>query len=83
MKSSYSVDYAKNHTSGIKMMFLARVITGDYSKGHHSLLAPPDMTHSGDAVRKYDSVVDDEANPSMFIVFKDSSVYPSYLISFY
>ena len=64
-------------------MFLARVITGDYSKGHHSLRATPDMTHSGDAARKYDSVVDDEANPSMFIVFKDSSAYPSYLISFY
>jgi len=31
--------------------------------------------------RKYDSAVDQILNPSIFVVFKDSSAYPAYLIS--
>jgi len=61
-------------------MFLARVLTGDYCKGNSSLKAPPVKDTRNN--RLYDSVVDDVTNPSIFVVFKDSSVYPSYLITF-
>ena len=37
---------------------------------------------SGNSKRLYDSVVDNVSSPSMFIVFRDASVYPSYLITF-
>jgi len=61
-------------------MFLARVLTGDYCKGNSSLKAPPVKDEHDN--RLYDSVVDDVSNPNIFVVFKDSSVYPSYLVTF-
>jgi len=62
-------------------MFLARVLTGEYGLGHRHLKAPPMNASCADG-RLFDSVVDNMKDPSMFVVFKDSSVYPSHMISF-
>ena len=67
----------------LKYMILARVVTGDFCKGSSSMKAPPEKPSTGDSTRNYDSTVDDETNPSIFAVFKDASVYPSYLITFH
>ena len=63
-------------------MFMARVITGDFCVGDETMKAPPDNPNSGETPRKYDSTVDKLKNPTKFVVFKDSSAYPSYLISY-
>ena len=63
-------------------MFVARVVTGDYCVGNETMKAPPEKPNCGETARKYDSTVDNAEEPSIFVVFKDSSVYPNYLITF-
>ena len=41
---------------------------------------PPNKPNTQD--RKYDSVVDDVENPTIFVVFKDTSSYPHYLVTY-
>nr|XP_009859537.1 uncharacterized protein LOC100185617 isoform X2 [Ciona intestinalis] len=82
--SSYSDRYAKQtpltgRKSLTKIMFVASVLTGEYTKGNRDLKEPPNKPGTS---HTYDSVVDNVANPTMFAVFKDASVYPSYLISY-
>jgi len=92
VESSYSEKYADTRGSlatyfpGLSSvtahMFLAHVVTGDYCKGSSDLRAPPIKDSSDYKDRLYDSVVDNELDPKIFVVFKDSSVYPAYLITF-
>ena len=62
-------------------MYLARVLTGEYTKGHNSYLVPPPKDPKLPAVL-YDSVVDNVQNPKMFVIFYDSQAYPEYHIEF-
>ena len=59
-------------------MFLARVLTGEYTQGNSSLIVPPVKSHQ----KLYDSVVDRMTSPNMFVVFYDAQYYPEYLIVF-
>ena len=81
--SSISSSYCIGESDvNVKCMFVAQVLTGDYCVGNTSMRTPPEMDCSGEVRKKYDSTVNDENNPSIFVVFKDSSVYPKYLITF-
>lgn len=62
-------------------MFLADVITGDYILGSSTLVAPPAKT-GGMKNDLYDSMVNKMANPEIFVIFKDASAYPTYLITY-
>ncbi|KAM9360379.1 protein mono-ADP-ribosyltransferase PARP14-like [Symphorus nematophorus] len=73
--------YATPDMSGHKRMYLARVLVGDYTQGHSTMITPPSK-RSANASDLYDSVVDNAANPTMFIVFSDIQAYPEYLITF-
>ena len=46
------------------------------------MTVPPPKNSSRPEIR-YDSVVNDISNPSIFVVFYDSQCYPEYLITFY
>lgn len=59
-------------------MYLCRVLTGDYTTGQQNMIVPPQK----DTGQKYDSVVDNVAKPSIFVIFHDSHAYPEYLITF-
>ena len=61
-------------------MFLAEVITGEFCQGNSSYNVPPVNPDLG--TERYDSVVNNTGSPSMFVVFKDASVYPSYILTF-
>ncbi|XP_036953428.1 protein mono-ADP-ribosyltransferase PARP14-like isoform X1 [Acanthopagrus latus] len=79
---SYSAQgYAKPDARGQKRMYLARVLVGDFTQGRSGMIVPP-VRNTGNAADLYDSVVDNTANPSMFIVFSDTQAYPEYLITF-
>ncbi|NXT35898.1 PAR12 polymerase, partial [Pelecanoides urinatrix] len=62
------------------IMFVARVLVGDYVKGNAAYVRPP--TKSVDGLRFYDSCVDDELNPSIFVVFEKYQIYPEYMIEY-
>uniref|UniRef100_A0A3B5MJ33 Poly [ADP-ribose] polymerase n=1 Tax=Xiphophorus couchianus TaxID=32473 RepID=A0A3B5MJ33_9TELE len=80
VNSNYSAQdtYSRPNAKGEKFMYLCKVLTGDYTLGQQTMIAPPTKGTLG----IYDSVVDNTATPSMFVVFHDTQAYPEYLITF-
>lgn len=80
--ASYSAHdtYSTPDASGRKYVYLARVLTGEFTVGQNSYVTPPPKTPGG--VDLYDSVTNDLANPSVFVIFYDAQAYPEYLITF-
>ncbi|KAJ8410632.1 hypothetical protein AAFF_G00195360 [Aldrovandia affinis] len=80
--ASYSAGntYSVPDAQGQKYIYLCRVLTGDFIKGVGGMIAPPAKNNS--SLHVYDSVTDNPANPSMFIIFNDIQAYPEYLITF-
>lgn len=78
--ATLSHHYSKPAADGTRTMYLCRVLTGDYCKGAGGLKVPPvkDSTTN----RRYDSVVNDEKCPHLFVVFFDALAYPDYLITY-
>ncbi|KAL3842608.1 hypothetical protein ACJMK2_020601 [Sinanodonta woodiana] len=80
--SKYSHGYAKADNNGVRRMYVARVLTGQFTKGVSGMKAPPpNPSFQGNNVL-YDSVVDNTANPGMYIIFHDPQAYPEYLIEY-
>ncbi|XP_075821311.1 protein mono-ADP-ribosyltransferase PARP14-like isoform X6 [Microtus pennsylvanicus] len=83
VKASYSAHdtYSRPDANGKKYMYYVRVLTGNYTTGNSSLIVPPprDPQNPTDL---YDTVTDDDKNPSLFVVFYDNQAYPEYLITF-
>ena len=72
--------FSPPNNNGEKFMFMAKVITGDYCKGDDTLKCAP--YKQGSRIEQYDSVVNDESNPTMYAVFHDAAAYPEYIIRF-
>ena len=62
-------------------MYLVRALTGVFTRGDSSMIAPP-YKDGANSFKEYDSVVNSESNPSIFVIFSDALVYPDYLITF-
>ncbi|NWV88874.1 PAR12 polymerase, partial [Machaerirhynchus nigripectus] len=77
--ASYSHVYCQTTQQGY-LMFVARVLVGDYVKGNAAYVRPP--RKCADQLRFYDSCVNDELNPSVFVVFEKHQIYPEYLIEY-
>ncbi|XP_068133446.1 zinc finger CCCH-type antiviral protein 1-like isoform X2 [Hyperolius riggenbachi] len=75
--------YAHKHTQptsdGIRSMFVARVLVGDFAKGEPMMTQPPQKHNSS---QSYDSCVDNIRNPSIFVVFNKLQMYPEYLLEY-
>lgn len=74
---SASPTYSPPDTKGQKFIFQCRVLTGHFTQGKQGLKEPPLRT----AEFRFDSVVDNMSQPTMFVVFKDMQVYPEYIIT--
>lgn len=55
------------------VMFVARVLVGNFIEGHMSYQRPPPQ---------YDSCVDTRLNPSVFVIFQKDQIYPEYVIEY-
>ncbi|XP_036600591.1 protein mono-ADP-ribosyltransferase PARP10 [Trichosurus vulpecula] len=76
IQDRYSPPDAKGH----KAVFVARVLTGDYGRGHPELRVPPQRdTERG--IQRYDSVVDSTRKPRIFVIFHDTQALPIFLIT--
>ncbi|XP_069014966.1 protein mono-ADP-ribosyltransferase PARP14-like [Embiotoca jacksoni] len=79
--ASYSArQYSPADGSGLKRLYVARVLTGRYTVGNSSLKAAP--PRGKDRTDCFDSVVDNQQQPAMFVIFHDDQAYPEYLITF-
>ncbi|KAA8582630.1 hypothetical protein FQN60_006301 [Etheostoma spectabile] len=66
--------------SGLKRLYVARVLTGRYTVGNSSMKATP--PRGSDPTDCFDSLVNNQQQPTMFVIFHDDQVYPEYLITF-
>lgn len=78
---SSSTTYSKpDDSSGNRYMYFGCVLTGEFCKGTSDMKEPPKK--AADSHFRYDSTVNDLNSPSMFVTYRDSQVYPYYLITF-
>uniref|UniRef100_A0A3P8RUM5 Poly (ADP-ribose) polymerase family, member 12a n=1 Tax=Amphiprion percula TaxID=161767 RepID=A0A3P8RUM5_AMPPE len=77
--ASYSDKYARIRGTPNKIMFVALVLVGEYTKGRSSYVRPPPK---GGSRTLYDSCVDSESNPSIYVIFDKQQIYPEYLINY-
>ena len=80
VKASYSNNYSSGQKT--RFMFLASVLTGEFTVGKTRLRRPPLKDPSNPASDLYDSCVDNEDDPTIFVIFNDEQCYPSYLITY-
>ncbi|XP_044944759.1 protein mono-ADP-ribosyltransferase PARP14 isoform X3 [Mustela putorius furo] len=73
--------YSRPDSHGRKHMYYVRVLTGNYTRGNHSLIVPPPKSPEN-PTDLYDTVTDCVRNPHLFVVFYDYQAYPEYLITF-
>jgi len=80
-EASYSMTYSEPSPNGDRFMYLARVLVGKHTKGKQRIKRPPAIDPRKPEIL-YDSVVNMDENPTIFVVFNDFHVYPKYLITF-
>ncbi|XP_054475316.1 protein mono-ADP-ribosyltransferase PARP12 [Anoplopoma fimbria] len=77
--ASYSDRYARAKRCLNKIMFVALVLIGEYTKGSSSFVRPP---LKGNGTTLYDSCVDCESDPSIYVVFEKQQIYPEYVVDY-
>ena len=82
LNASYSaVDkYAVPNKDKVQVMFICSVIIGKYAKGAKGMKAPPPLEQGSSLL--YDTLVENDSNPTIFVAVKDAQAYPEYLVSF-
>src|SRR5688572_13636508 len=68
--------YSPPDARGRKYTFLCRVLTGFFHQGRPDLKEPL----MRDGQNQFDSVVDNEWNPTKFVVFHDAHALPQYIV---
>ena len=63
-------------------MYLAKVLVGKSTRGEEGMRTPPSIDPVSHPEILFDSVVDSTEEPTVFVIFADSHVYPEYLITF-
>lgn len=68
-------------TTGLKYIYYAQVLTGDFCVGRGAIRTPPAKNPAIPLVT-YDSTTDNVMAPNFFVIFHDAQAYPSFLIKF-
>uniref|UniRef100_A0A8C8RWJ6 TCDD inducible poly(ADP-ribose) polymerase n=1 Tax=Pelusios castaneus TaxID=367368 RepID=A0A8C8RWJ6_9SAUR len=81
-KASYSHNFSKRSPKGIHYMFLAKVLTGRYTVGNHTMRRPPPVNPGSITSDLYDSCVDNYFEPQIFVIFNDDQSYPYFVVQY-
>ncbi|XP_043914008.1 protein mono-ADP-ribosyltransferase PARP14-like [Protopterus annectens] len=82
VEAAYSAKkFCPPDSEGLKYVYFARVLVGQYTKGQSNIKVPPPRSNK-DSTDLYDSVVDNISKPMKYVVFHDDQAYPDYLITF-
>lgn len=72
--------YSPPNADGHKFIFMAKVLTGDFTEGKHEMKTAPLKQNTSELIR-YHSVTDKVKSPTLFVIFNDTQAYPGYLIT--
>lgn len=81
-KASYSHGFSKQSPKGVRYMFLAKVLTGRYVVGNHTMRRPPPLNPGSMTSDLFDSCVDKFFEPQIFVIFNDDQSYPYFIIQY-
>ena len=73
--AEYSIKFTDEDDQKYRYIILAKVLTGQYRLGSPSI----SLKNVGEG---YHSTVDDEKNPTKYVVYHDAAAYPEYVITF-
>jgi poly [ADP-ribose] polymerase 7/11/12/13 len=79
--ASYSDTYARTLPTGQKQMLLVDVIVGRWAEGQQGMKVCP--TVPGEQYIRFNSLVNDTANPAIFVIQHSSQAYPTHLITYH
>ena len=82
LDSDYSTSYSSPDRNGENRMYFARVLTGEYERGHSLMKTPPSRKDPKNPSLHFDSTVDDKATPTIFVIYYDTQAYPEYIVTF-
>jgi poly [ADP-ribose] polymerase 10/14/15 len=77
--AEYSIRFCDRQGSR-RMMFLAKVLVGESTRGSPEMLEPP--YRDAELAVRYDSTVDNISSPNIFCIFRDFQALPLYLVEF-
>ncbi|NWZ27637.1 PAR12 polymerase, partial [Asarcornis scutulata] len=77
--ASCSHRYCPSSTS-YHSVFVALAVVGDFVHGNKAYLCPPPRPEISN--RLLDSCVDDQKNPSIFVIFEKNQIYPAYILEY-
>ena len=83
--ASYSDKYTGSDRRGSDSkhwMFMARVLLGDYTQGHCDYVRPPPKDGNAPYGELYDSCVNRQPQPFIFVIFDHDQCYPEYVICY-
>lgn len=86
MYFAVDADYCSQHCyspvdeQGYKYIYICLVLTGEYTKGNPEMIVPPAKNPNENKAILYNSLVDNEQCPRIFVAVKDNQVYPRYLV---
>ena len=80
--ASYSHRYTSPDANSVHHMYYTLVLTGEFTVGNSSMLAPPPKNPQVDPNVTFDATVDNVADPSIFVVYQDAQNYPAYMINY-
>ncbi|XP_072035091.1 uncharacterized protein [Amphiura filiformis] len=80
-KARYSDSYSTTENN-LRRMFLVRVLVGSFVAGKREYKRPPNINPDDPLSDLYDSCVDREVDPSIYVVFDKAQTYPEYLIEY-
>jgi hypothetical protein len=60
---------------------VAEVLVGRWTRGQQGMKVYPHLP--GEKYKKYNSLVNREVNPSIFVVQQSSQAYPAYLLTYH
>jgi hypothetical protein len=73
--------YARILPNGQKQLIVAEVLVGRWTKGTKGMKKPPLLP--GEQFKKYNSLVNDDADPAIFVVQHSNEAYPAYLLTYH
>jgi poly [ADP-ribose] polymerase 7/11/12/13 len=79
--ASYSNNFACILPNGQRQMLAAEVVVGRCARGSAGMRQCPLLPR--ERFKRFNSLVDNEANPSIFVVQNSSQAYPAYLITYH